>query len=287
MTLLALAVGGRGVVDPDEPTVHADDEGLIRGRAAFETTRVYDGRPFKLEEHLARLAGSAQRIDLAPIDTAECKRLVESALAEAGARDAALRIYWTAGREAESRPNVLVLVSSLPADLEERRARGVRLVSLPLGLEADLRAFAPWLLGGVKSTSYAVNMAAEAEARRRGGDDAVFLGSGDVVLEGPVTNVWWRSEDVLYTPALELGILAGVTRATLMEETPALGYDVREGAFPLEHVAAADEVFTSSSIREVMPVVELDGRPVADGRPGTAARALQEALRAAAAGLVT
>ncbi|MBW3593214.1 MAG: aminotransferase class IV, partial [Actinobacteria bacterium] len=284
---LALAIGGRGVVDPDEPAVHADDEGLIRGRAAFETTRVYEGRPFKLDEHLARLAGSAERIGLPPIDARDCKILVEAALEAARAADAVLRIYWTAGREGETRPNVLVLVSSLPDDLEERRARGARLVSLPLGLEADLRAFAPWLLGGVKSTSYAVNMAAEAEARRRDGDDAVFLGSGEVVLEGPVTNVWWRREDVLYTPALELGILAGVTRATLIEEAPGVGYDVREGAFPLEHLAAADEVFTSSSIREVMPVVELDGRAVGDGRPGAAARALQQALRAAAARLVT
>ena len=282
MTLLALAVAGRGVVDSDEPAIHADDEGLIRGRAAFETTRVYRGRPFRLDEHLARLAGSAARIGLPPLDPTLCEELAEAALAEAGAAEAVLRIYWTAGREGEERANALALVSTLPPDLEERRARGARLVSLPLGLEADLRAFAPWLLGGVKSTSYAVNMAAEAEARRRGADDAVFLGSGGVVLEGPVTNIWWRREDVLYTPALELGILAGVTRATLVEEAPPLGYEVREGAFPLEHLASAEEVFTSSSVREVMPVVELDGRPVGGGGPGRAAQALQAALRAAA-----
>jgi branched-chain amino acid aminotransferase len=135
----------------------------------------------------------------------------------------------------------------------------------------------------VKSTSYAVNMAAEAEARRRGADDAVFLARGAVLLEGPVTNVWWRRERTLYTPALELGILAGVTRATLMEEAAGLGYDVREGAFPLGHLADADEAFTSSSVREVMPVVELDGRPVGDGRPGASAREVQAALRARAA----
>ncbi len=121
----------------------------------------------------------------------------------------------------------------------------------------------------MKSTSYAVNMAAEAEAKRRGADDAVFLGSGDVVLEGPVTNVWWRYDDVLYTPALELGILAGVTRAALLEEAAAVGREVREGVFPLEHLLAADEAFTSSSIREVMPVVEIDSRPIGAGAPGT------------------
>ncbi len=282
MTLLALAVGGRGLVDPDEPVLHADDEALLRGRAAFETTRVYGGRPFKLDEHLARLAGSGARIGLPPVDVLECAELAAAAVGAAGEPDAVLRLYWTAGREGRREATALALVSALPPHLGELRARGIRLISLPLGLEADLRAFAPWLLGGVKSTSYAVNMAAEAEARRRGADDAVFLASGEVVLEGPVTNVWWRRERVLYTPALELGILAGVTRATLIGEAAALGYDVREGVFPLEQAAESEEMFTSSSIREVMPVVELDGQSIGAGKPGEAARELQTRLRSCA-----
>jgi 4-amino-4-deoxychorismate lyase len=282
VTLLAVAVGGRGIVDPDEPVLNADDEALLRGRAAFETTRVYAGSPFKLDEHLARLAGSAARIGLPPVDVEECEKLARSALDDAGEPEAVLRLYWTAGREGSGRPTALALVSSVPPQLEELRAQGIKLIALPLGLQADLRAFAPWLLGGVKSTSYAVNMAAEAEAKRRGADDAVFLASGDIVLEGPVTNVWWRLERVLYTPALELGILAGVTRATLIAEAARLGYEVREGVFPLEHMAAAEEAFTSSSVREVMPAIELDGRPVGDGSPGEAARELQTRLRACA-----
>jgi 4-amino-4-deoxychorismate lyase len=282
VTLLAVAVGGRGVVDPDEPVLNADDEALLRGRAAFETTRVYAGTPFKLDEHLARLAGSAARIGLLPVDVEECGKLARSALEAAGEPEAVLRLYWTAGREGSGRPTALALVSSVPPQLEELRARGIKLIALPLGLQADLRAYAPWLLGGVKSTSYAVNMAAEAEAKHRGADDAVFLASGDIVLEGPVTNVWWRLERVLYTPALELGILAGVTRATLISEAARVGYEVREGVFPLEHMAGAEEAFTSSSVREVMPAIELDGKPVGDGSPGEAARALQIRLRACA-----
>ncbi len=286
MTLLALAVRGLGVVDPERPVVHADDEALLRGRAAFETTRVYAGRPFKLDEHLARLAGSAERIGLPAVDVDECEELAEAALDASEAEEAVLRIYWTAGRESHEQPNALALVASIPPRVEELRARGMKVVALPLGLEADLRAFAPWLLGGVKSTSYAVNMAAEAEARRRGADDAVFLASGGVVLEGPVSNVWWRQGHVLYTPALELGILAGVTRAFAIGAASGLGYDVREGAFPLDHLAGADEAFATSSVREVMPVVDVDGRAIGDGRPGPAARALQKALRAAAAAFV-
>jgi 4-amino-4-deoxychorismate lyase len=125
-----------------------------------------------------------------------------------------------------------------------------------------------------------VNMAAEAEARRRGADDAVFVDAAGVVLEGPTTNVWWRRERTLYTPSLDLGILAGVTRATVIELAGAAGYDVEEGGYQLDELQAADEAFTSSSVREVMPVTSLDDRPIARG---TAADELQSALRQAAA----
>ena len=283
MTVLALAVGGRGLVEPDEPVLYADDEAFLRSRGAFETTRVYDGRPFKVDEHLARLAGSAERVAIGPIDADELRSLANEALEAAQAPEAVLRFFVTPGRDGAARPTTIAMVSTLPPGLEEMREHGARLVSIQLGLDPTVRASAPWLLGGVKSTSYAVNMAAEAEAKRRGADDAVFLGSGDIVLEGPVTNVWWRLTRVLYTPALELGILAGVTRATLVSEAARLGYEVREGVFPLEHMAGAEEAFTSSSVREVMPAVELDGMPIGPGRPGSAARDLQEALRAAAA----
>jgi 4-amino-4-deoxychorismate lyase len=282
VSLLAVAVAGRGLVDPNEPVLHADDEALLRGRAAFETMRVYGASPFRLDEHLRRLAGSAQRIGLPPVDPHECEDLARAALEEARAEDAVLRLYWTAGREGEGKPTAVAIVSEIPPQVEDMRERGIKLISLPLGVDPNVRAVAPWLLGGVKSTSYAVNMAAEAEAKRRGADDAVFLASGDIVLEGPVTNVWWRREDVLYTPALELGILAGVTRATLVSEAAAIGFEVREGAFPLEHLAGADEAFTSSTVREVLPVIALDGAPIGGGMPGEVARRLQRGLRRAA-----
>jgi 4-amino-4-deoxychorismate lyase len=275
--LLAVAVAGRGLVDLDEPVIHPDDEAVLRGRAAFETLRVYGGVPFRLETHLARLASSCERIGIEPPDAGACRELASAALAQAGELDAVLRLYRTAGRERADSPRLLALVSSLPTHLDELRARGTRLVSL-LGVRAE----APWLLGGVKSTSYAVNMAAEAEARARGADDAVFVTGDGLVLEGPVTNVWWRRGRTLYTPSLDLGILAGVTRQAVLELAAANGYDTQEGRYPLADLAGADEAFTSSSVRELLPVVELDGRPIPRGE---AAVALQAALRESAARL--
>ena len=269
MKLLAVAVAGRGVVDPDEPVFRAGDEALLRGRAAFETTRVYGGRPFCLPEHVERLAASAASLGLEPPDRGETEALAATALEAAGEPDAGLRLYWTG-------TTLVATVAEIPPELEERRARGQRLVSLRLGVEPGPPG---WLLPGVKSTSYAVNMAGEAEARSRGADDAVFLANGDIVLEAPISNVWWRQRETLFTPSLEVGVLAGVTRATLLELAPRAGYRVEQGAFPLDHLAAADEAFTSSSIREVVPVVELDGRPIGNGTPGAAARALQATLR--------
>ena len=128
---------------------------------------------------------------------------------------------------------------------------GQRLVSLAFPGRS-----APWLLPGTKSVSYATHVAAEAEAKRRGADDAVLVDHDGTVLEGTVTNVWWREGDVLVTPALELGILAGETRAALLAlAARARATTVETGAFPLARLLDADEVFTSSSVREVMPVV--------------------------------
>ncbi|HET6623677.1 MAG TPA: aminotransferase class IV [Gaiellaceae bacterium] len=274
MTLLALAVTGRGLIDPQEPAVRADDEALLRGRAAFETLKIYGGRPFRVDAHLDRLAASAEVMALPAVERRRLEVLTGLVLPKAEQGDAVLRLVWTAGPQGGP-PSGLALLSELPGWIEDVRLRGARAVSL-LGV----RATAPWLLPGVKSTSYAVNMAADAEAKRRGADEAIFVDGEGVVLEGSVTNIWWRVGKTLRTPALDLGILAGVTRQTLLELAGPCGYAVEEGGFPLADVLDADEVFTSSSVREILPVVELDGRRF---DLGAAAVVLQQALRERAA----
>lgn len=254
MSLLSLAVTGRGLVDPAEPVIRADDEAFLRGRAAFETLRVYDGRPYRLAQHLERLAQSAHAIGLAPPDSGALGELAALAVTAAGRDEHVLRLFWTPSGMG------LALTSEIPARSTELREKGVRAVSL-----LWQRGEAPWLLGGVKSTSYAANLAAEREAERRGADDAIFVDANGIVLEGPVTNIWWRSGATLFTPSLDLGILAGVTRRAVIELAAAAALDVREGAFELGDLAGADEAFTSSSVRELAPIVELDGAPIPRG----------------------
>jgi branched-subunit amino acid aminotransferase/4-amino-4-deoxychorismate lyase len=272
---VAVAVSGRGLVEPHEAVIAVDDEGFSRGTAVFETLRVYGGRPFRLEQHVDRLAFSVEKVGHEPPARGEIAPLVELVLERAGLEEAVLRLFHTPGAPGEG-PHSIALVTALPHGLDEMRDRGQRLVALTYP-----RRSAPWLLPGAKCVSYATHLAAEAEARRRDADDAVLVDHDGTVLEGTVTNVWWREGATLLTPSLELGILAGETRAALLELAPALGYAVETDAYPLERLQGADEIFTTSSVREVMPVVALDGNPISRG---PASDELQAALRRTAIG---
>ena len=281
MTVLAVAAVGGGLAGGDRPALDPLDLALVRGEAVFETVRVYRGRPFRLGAHLERLAASASALDLALPDG--LGDLARRAVAAAGERDAVLRLVCTRGPEEAPAPAAFAICTEVPAGWEQERRRGLRLVLLTMACDPLVRAASPWLLPGVKTTSYAVNMAAQRAARAKGADDAVFVGLGGELLEAPTASLWWRSGDTLSTPSLQLGILAGITRAVLVELAPGLGLRVLEGVFTAEDLLAADEAFLSSSTREVMPVVEVDGAPVGDGTPGPGAADLQAALRRLAA----
>lgn len=256
MTLLAVAIAGRGLVDPAEPVFRADDEALLRGGAAFETIRVYSGRPFLLADHLTRFRFSAGALALPAPDGVE--ELVALVLRAAPA-DHVLRLYRTS-------QTVVATAAPLPDGLDELRAHGVSLKTFDVGPPTVL-------LAGAKTTSYDVSFAARREAENAGADDALLIGAG-CVLEAATANVWWRRGDVLFTPAVRPGVLPGVTRAFVLSAEAA-----REGEFDVDDLFGADEAFLTSSIREVMPVVAVDGAPIGNGRPGPAAARLQDALR--------
>jgi 4-amino-4-deoxychorismate lyase len=261
MTLLAVAVAGRGLVDPGEPVFYADDEAVVRGAAAFETVRIRRGRAVLLEKHVERLERSSLALRLPPPDGA--RELGEQAVEAAATDEGALRLFRTLA-------TLVATVSPLPPGLEAQRRRGIALITMP--------AQGHGLLTCVKATSYAQNMAAVAEAERRGADDTLFLGEGEIVLEATTSNIWWRSGDVLTTPALSTGVLPGVTRATVASLASEAGYRVREGVFTLPKLLGADEAFTSSAVREVMPVIAVDGRELPRGDAAPRLQALLEAI---------
>jgi branched-subunit amino acid aminotransferase/4-amino-4-deoxychorismate lyase len=261
--LLAVAVEGRGLVDPAEPVFRADDEALLRGSAAFETLPVYGGRPFELGRHLDRLRSSLRTLGLPPLGEGAAESLA-AILVAAVQDDFVLRLYRT-------ERSFVATAAPIPEGIDELRARGLRMHVVETGLPAPLVA-------GAKATSYALALAALREAERNGRDDALFVADG-IVLEAPMSNIWWRRADVLSTPASGPGVLPGVTRAVTWELAKEEGLDVREDRFPLAELEGADEVFTTSSVREVMPVVSIDDAPAGDGRPGPVAARLQEALR--------
>ena len=265
-------VSGRGLVDPasrcSPPTTRGSRAAARRSRRCASTAVGRSGSPSTSRGSPARPSGSASSRPTA----ARSSSLAALALERAATPEAVLRLVLDAGRRPAASIGAIALVSAIPDWIEDARERGQRLVSL-----LHQRRSAPWLLPATKSTSYAVNIAAEAEAKARGADDAVFVDGDGIVLEGPVTNIWWREGDVLLTPSLEVGILAGETRAALLELAAARrARSSRRASSRSSGSSRADEVFTSSSIREVMPVVALDGRPFARG---PAAAALQEALR--------
>jgi branched-subunit amino acid aminotransferase/4-amino-4-deoxychorismate lyase len=260
MEVCAVAVAGRGLVDPREPVFAADDDALLRGRSVFETARVYGGRPFLLDRHLARFAASAERVRLPPPDAAECERLAELVIGACEKKDLALRIYWTG-------KTLVASAGPIDPELETLRGRGLRL---------SVVGWSTGALASAKSMSYAENIGAQDTAIAAGADDALLVAYDGTILELPTANVFWREGETLLTPTLELPILAGVTRGVLLELAE---QETMEGVFPLARLLDADEVFICASVREVMPVAAVDEK-IFD--LGSVAHELQLKLRARA-----
>ncbi|MFL5822527.1 MAG: aminotransferase class IV [Solirubrobacteraceae bacterium] len=217
--------------------IPATDEGLLRGDGVFEVVRVYDGRPFALEEHLQRLERSASNLRL-PVDLEAVRSDAHRLLAHAGSSPdhQLLRIVLTRGGRR------LLLTEPMVEGPDH-----VRLGSV---------TYSPTLvLDGVKSLSYASNMLASRMARERGYDEALLVTPQGCVLEAPTSSFFWVKDDEILTPPLNDHILASITRRVVMEESGA-----SERSCTLEEVLEADEAFITSTTREVQPVSAIDDR---------------------------
>ena len=255
-----VAVLGVGLVDPTAPVIRADDAGVTRGDGCFEGCRLRDGVIAKLDAHLARMGRSAAALQI-PFDVDAWRALIDEAVAawpESG--EAAVKLLLTRGPVGGA-PHGFVAIGPLPVDYPLQRRDGLKVITLCRGSASDAFLDAPWLLGGVKSLSYAVNMAAQREAIRRGADDALFVSADGIVLESPTGSaVWWDGRTLHTTPTGVTGILAGTTQQLLFERASAAGWRTAETLARVDDLHAADVVWLIGSVRGPVDVVELDGK---------------------------
>lgn len=239
-----------GAIGPaDQTRIPVTDEGLTRGDGGFEVVRLYDGRPFALEEHLARLARTCSGLRL-PYDEDALRGEIAALLEAAGAVDALLRVVLTRGGRR------ILTVEPLPPRLTVARVATL--------------AYAPSrVLDGLKTLSYAANMLAGRLARERGFDEALLVTPHGRVMEGPTWTFFWVARGRLLTPPLDDRILASITRAYLLAEC-----DAEERPCTMDDVAGAEEAFIASTVREVMPIAVVDeiALPSAPGPLTLAAR---------------
>jgi 4-amino-4-deoxychorismate lyase len=265
VTVRLLAILGEGLTDPDAPAVAADDAGVTRGDGCFEGCRVLtsaDGVSTvdKLDAHLARMQRSAEALEIA-FDRPAWASLVESACqAWHVPGEAGMKLVLTRGRPGSPVPTGLLTVSDLPAHYPRQRRDGLRVISLTRGTSEDSFAGAPWLLGGVKTLSYAVNMAAVREAERQGADDALFVSVEGRVLESTISSVVWSvGRTLLTTPTGATGILGGTTQQLLFDRAAAAGWRTEVTSASLEDLHGADVVWLIGSVRGPVDVVGIDG----------------------------
>jgi branched-chain amino acid aminotransferase len=269
-------------VDRASATVSVYDHGLLYGDGVFEGTRVYDGRAFRLEEHLDRFYDSAHAvlIDI-PIGKAEFAAITDEAIRRSGLRDAYLRHVVTRGvgdlgidpRKCGA-PTVFLIVDEIRIFAPEVYERGLRVVTA--GTPIPHRESLP---PRVKSLNYLVHILARMEGIQAGADEVLMLDSAGFVAEGSVQNLFVVKGGVLRTPPAFAGILKGVTRGVVLDLARAAGYDAREEPLNRYDVYTADEAFFTGTASEIIAIRELDGRVIGDGGAGPMTRDLTSRFR--------
>ncbi|MFC1955584.1 aminotransferase class IV [Chloroflexota bacterium] len=272
------------LIPRSQAQVSVFDQGFLYGCGLFETMRAYHGKIFLLEQHLKRLLGSAEIIGLssmlAEIDLAG---VCTDTLAANGLADARLRLTISRG-EVDSFPGYGI--DAMPTVLVT--ARGYSGLSAQIynnGFKAvvsSLRQSSQSHLSGLKSTNYLLNLLAKMEAEAAGLDEALLLNDRGIIAEGSISNVFFVDSCSLVTPALESGILPGITRGVVIELASALEIPVTEGEVRLEDLGRFDEAFLTNSVMEIMPLVEVrdsagKSMNIGSGKPGELTRQLMAA----------
>ena len=249
----------------ETPLLRADDLGVLRGDGAFETLHVRGGQPFLLAEHLDRMARSARLLDLPLPPRAALEELAAQACAGwPETVEGALRIVCTRGPEhGDGTPTVYATLSALSGERRAARRNGVSVATATLGIAIGARDGAPWLLGGAKTLSYAVNMASQRWGTTRGLDEVLWVSADGYALESPTASLVWLDGDELCTvPPDRAGILAGITARWLLDHAGDLGWKATERLIRPGELAGMDGAWLTSSVRGIVAIRELDGQPL-------------------------
>ena len=273
------------LISAESAQISVFDGGFQHGDGLFETLRCYRGQPFALHEHVDRLARSAALLQIPCSDAPEhWLRRIRALLEKNGhqSADCVIRIQLSRGGDAttdliEVDPASLPPVSwiqlrALPEELPRWQREGVRMLSLQA-------SFARGNFPQLKSLNYLPAIMALRFARGAGFDEACLLNRQGKLLEGATSNVFLVQDGRVRTPSPRLGILAGLARARVLRLAASLGLHVEEAASELRDLLIADEVFLTSSVREIVPAVVVDQATIGGGQPGPITRQLQQAYR--------
>jgi branched-chain amino acid aminotransferase len=264
-------------IDKEQASISVFDHGLLYGDGVFEGMRSYDGKVFRLTEHLDRLWDSAKSIWLEiPISRQEMAQAVQDTLAINAIQDGYVRLLVTRGRgtlglDAHlcSNPQVIIITDFIALYPAEFYEKGLEIVTA-----STLRNHPAALNPRIKSLNYLNNILAKIEGMQAGCVEALMLNHKGEVCECTGDNLFLVSRGRLLTPPTDAGILEGITRAAIIELARAIEMPVGEIALTRHDVYVADECFLTGSAAEVVPVVKVDSRVIGDGKPGPVTRDL-------------
>ncbi|BDZ37499.1 aminodeoxychorismate lyase [Microbacterium suwonense] len=245
-------------MDVSAPALSVGEFSTQRGDGVFESIGVIDGHANEVEAHVQRLAHSARICDLPAPHLEQWRQAVAVAAARIPQGEAVVKLILSRGVEHGPAPTAWVTASPAP-DFSAVRREGVRVVTLDRGYDLGAGERAPWLLLGAKTLSYAVNMAALREARRRGADDAVFVTRDGFVLEAPTASLIVRRGDEFITTAPSAGILHGTTQLSVYEYLESRGFRTEYATLSVSDLATADAAWLVSSIRLAVAITAVDG----------------------------
>ncbi|MGC8765886.1 MAG: branched-chain-amino-acid transaminase [Brevinematia bacterium] len=270
------------LVEAEKATVSVFDHGLLYGDGVFEGIRAYNRRIFKLDEHIDRLYNSAKIIMLdIPISKGEFRDAIIKTCKANNIVDGYIRPVVTRGSGTLglspwlcSNPTVFIIADTIQLYPKEMYDNGLSIVTV-----ATRRNLTEAVNPMIKSLNYLNNIMAKIEGRIAGVEEVIMLNQEGYVAECSGDNIFIVRNNKIFTPPVVVGALPGITQATVTELAEREGYPVIEKLFSRAEMYIADEVFLTGTAAEIVPVVKVDGREIADGRPGKITKLLIEKFK--------